>query len=142
MLLTEALLRGINAEAASKMPDYKNKKLSAKAKKIIMGHGWPGNVRELQACLTRASVWAVGESITEREMREALLIRPAKSGDLLGMELDNTFDIQDVIKELKRHYIQKAMAEKREEQDPGSRKLGLKSYQVLNKWMEDIGLKE
>jgi transcriptional regulator with PAS, ATPase and Fis domain len=142
MLLTDKLLEGINAEAVSKIPEYKDKKLSAKARKIINSHGWPGNVRELHACLTRASVWSGGDSITEREMRDALLIRPAKSGDILGLNLDNTFDIQDLIKELKRHYIQKALAESGGNKTKAAERLGLKSYQVLNSWMEDVGLKD
>jgi transcriptional regulator with PAS, ATPase and Fis domain len=142
MLLTDKLLEGINSEALDLDSGYKHKKLSAKARNIIKSHGWPGNVRELQASLTRASVWSGGETITEREMREALLERPAKAGDLLGRKLDNTFDIQELIKDLKKHYIKKALAENGNNKTKSAEKLGLKSYQVLSSWMEDVGLKE
>jgi len=142
MLLTDKLLEGINSEALDLDSGYKHKKLSAKARNIIKSHGWPGNVRELQASLTRASVWSGGETITEREMREALLERPAKAGDLLGRKLDNTFDIQELIKDLKKHYIKKALAENGNNKAKSAEKLGLKSYQVLSSWMEDVGLKE
>jgi len=135
------LMDTINEQASQKLPNYKSKKLSAKAKKIIKSHDWPGNVRELNACLTRASVWSNSESITEREMREALLTRPAQPGDILGLELDNTFDIQELIKELKRHYIEKALAETSGHKTNAAKKLGLKSYQVLNGWMNDLGIK-
>ena len=142
MLLTDKLLESINTEAVSKIPNYKDKKISAKAKKIIIGHGWSGNVRELHACLTRASVWSGGETITEREMRDALLIRPGKAGDILSLELDNTFDIHDVIKELKRHYVKKALKESSGNKTRSAEKLGLNSYQVLDTWMKELRLKE
>lgn len=141
MLLTDKLMETVNEELSRKLPNYKSKKLTAKAKKIIKSHDWPGNVRELYACLTRASVWSNSESITEREMREALLIRPAKPGDILGLELDNTFDIHELIKELKRHYIEKALSETSGQKTNAAKKLGLKSYQVLNGWMNDLGIK-
>ena len=67
---------------------------------------------------------------------------PRRRGDLLGRNLDNTFDIQELIKELKKHYIQKALAENSNNKTKSAEKLGLKSYQVLNSWMEDVGLKE
>ena len=141
MLLTDKLLERINSEALVLDSGYKHKKLSAKARNIIKSHGWPGNVRELQASLTRASVWSGGETITEREMREALLERPAKAGDLLGRTLDNTFDIYELIKDLKKHYIKKALAENGNNKTKSAEKLGLNNYQTLNKWMEDVGLK-
>jgi transcriptional regulator with PAS, ATPase and Fis domain len=142
MLLTNKLLEGINAEAVNKIPEYKDKKLSAKARKIINSHGWPGNVRELHACLTRASVWSGGDTITEPEMRDALLKRPVKSGDILGRNLDNTFDIHELIKELKRHYIKRALSETGGNKTKSAEKLGLNNYQTLKKWMEDVGIKE
>jgi DNA-binding NtrC family response regulator len=142
MLLTDRFFEDINNAELDLDSAYKHKKLSAKARNIIKSHGWPGNVRELQASLTRASVWSGGETITEREMREALLERPAKAGDLLGRNLDNTFDIQELIKDLKKHYIKKALSENGNNKTKSAEKLGLKSYQVLNSWMEDVGLKE
>ncbi|GHD13280.1 hypothetical protein GCM10007052_15240 [Halioglobus japonicus] len=142
MMLTDIFLRAINEAELDLDASYKHKKLSAKAMNVIKSHSWPGNVRELQASLTRASVWSGGETITEREMREALLERPAKAGDLLGRSLDNTFDIQGLIKDLKRHYIKKALTETGNNKTKSAEKLGLNNYQTLNKWMEDVGLKE
>ena len=142
MMLTDIFLQAINEAELDLDASYKHKKLSAKAMNVIKSHSWPGNVRELQASLTRASVWSGGETITEREMREALLERPAKAGDLLGRSLDNTFDIQELIKDLKRHYIKKALTETGNNKTKSAEKLGLNNYQTLNKWMEDVGLKE
>jgi transcriptional regulator with PAS, ATPase and Fis domain len=142
MLLTDKLFEDINGEELDLNSDYKHKKLSAKARNVIKSHGWPGNIRELQSSLTRASVWSRGETVTEEEMREALLERPAKAGDLLGRSLDNTFDIHSLIKELKRHYIKKAMAETGGSLKKSADKLRLNSYQTLSKWMADTGVQK
>ena len=142
MLLTDKLFEDINGEELDLNSDYKHKKLSAKARNVIKSHGWPGNIRELQSSLTRASVWSRGETVTEQEMREALLERPAKAGDLLGRSLDNTFDIHSLIKELKRHYIKKAMAETGGSLKKSADKLRLNSYQTLSKWMTDTGVQK
>ena len=142
MYLTDMCLEKVNANAGQTIPDYKHRKLSVKAKNVIKSHDWPGNVRELQSCLARACAWSNNETINEEVMRDALLQRPAKTGDLLGRGLDNAFDIQELIKELKRHYIKKALAETGNNKTKSAEKLKLNNYQTLNKWMEDVGLKE
>lgn len=141
-LLTDMLLQGINEKAEGRVPGYTHKKLSPKARNIINRHDWPGNIRELQATLTRASVWSDGATISEREMREALLERPAKPGDLLGLELNDSFDIHVLIRELKRHYIQRALAETGGTKKKAAELLGLNNYQTLNTWMQDVGVKD
>ncbi|MEM1189957.1 MAG: sigma 54-interacting transcriptional regulator [Pseudomonadota bacterium] len=140
MLLTDRLMEGINKEEIDRGADREHKKLSVKARNVIKAHSWPGNVRELQASLTRASVFALGRLITEQEMREAILQRPAKAGDLLSHEFNDSFDIQELIRSLKRHYLKKALAQTGDNKTKAADKLGLKSYQTLTKWMEDVGL--
>lgn len=141
MLLTDKLLEEINTEGIKKIDGYRGKRLSAKARHVIKTHGWPGNIRELHACLTRASVWSSGDTINEHEMRDAFLKRPEKTGDMLGREFDATFDIHELIKDLKRHYIKKALSETRDNKTKSAEKLKLNNYQTFNKWMEDVGLK-
>jgi len=51
-------------------------------------------------------------------------------------------ELDKLIKDLKKHYIKKALAENGNNKTKSAEKLGLKSYQVLNSWMEDVGLKE
>lgn len=141
-LLTDKLLDNINDEASQKLPAYKHKKISPKAKNIIMAHGWPGNVRELQATLTRASVWAETNTISEQEIRDALLQRPEADTGLLAQSLDNPVDIQELIKTLKKHYIDLALEKTHGNKTNAASLLGLNSYQTLNTWIKDVGIKE
>ena len=141
-LLTDKLLKSINDEASRKLPSYKHKKISPKAKNIIMSHSWPGNVRELQATLTRASVWAETDSINEQEIRDALLQRPEAGHGLLDQNLDNPVDIQGLIKTLKKHYIDLALEKTHGHKTKAASLLGLNSYQTLNTWINDVGIKE
>ena len=142
MDLTESLLETVNSNGEKTWPDYKHRKLSVAAKNVIKSHDWPGNVRELQSTLSRACAWSNDETISERAMRDALLQQPVKKGDLLGRSLDNTFDIHSLIKELKRHYIKKAMAETGGSLKKSAAKLRLNSYQTLSKWMADTGVQK
>jgi transcriptional regulator with PAS, ATPase and Fis domain len=141
-LLTDKLLESINDEASRKLPAYKHKKISPKAKNIIMAHGWPGNVRELQATLTRASVWAETTTISEQEIRDALLQRPEADTGILAQSLDNPVDIQELIKTLKKHYIDLALEKTHGNKTNAASLLGLNSYQTLNTWIKDVGIKE
>jgi len=139
-LLTDKLLDGINDVASRKLPAYKHKKISAKAKNIIMSHSWPGNIRELQATLTRASVWAETDTISEQEIRDALLERPKGDRGLLGHNLDKPVDIQEFIKILKRHYIGLALEKTDGNKTKAAGLLGLNSHQTLNTWINDVGI--
>ena len=107
-----------------------------------MSHSWPGNVRELQATLTRASVWAETGSINEQEIRDALLQRPEAGNGLLDQNLDNPVDIQGLIKTLKKHYIELALEKTHGHKTKAASLLGLNSYQTLNTWINDVGIKE
>ncbi len=138
-LLAERLLDEINRKAATQ-PGYQGKKISSKAKNIIIRHSWPGNVRELHATLLRASIWSEGNKLTEHDMQEALLQSPRGAADLLGHELDKSFKIESLIDNLKRHYIERALAQAGGKKKDAAELLGIGSYQVLTNWMKNLGL--
>lgn len=139
MLLAERLLETINQEA-SDQPGYTHKKLSAGAKKVILNHLWPGNVRELRAVLLRASIWNPGDTIEEADVADAMLENPAAKQDILHRPLGNGFDIQGLTDELKRHYIQRALAETNNNRTKAAELLGLNNYQTLSNWMSSLGM--
>lgn len=140
-LICQYLMDKINEEAKAQ-PGYTHKKISVKAKTIILNHPWPGNVRELYSTLLRASLWAEGDRITDRDIEEAILERPVKPSDLLGREMDKNFKIEDLTDELRRHYVTRALAQSGGSKTKAAEMLGLKSYQVLTNWMKSLGLKE
>lgn len=139
-LLAEYLLEQINRDAANQ-PGYKDKNISTKAKKLILNSNWPGNVRELHATLLRASLWGVENKISESDIKEAMLVTPQKGAQILGRDIDQGIDINDIIKEVSVHYIQRAMAVSGGSKKRAAELLKLKNYQTLNNWMEKYNIK-
>lgn len=140
-LLAEHIMENINKEA-SNQPGHTHKKISASAKKIILNHPWPGNVRELYATLLRASLWGNGNKISETDIKEALIESHQKSNDVLGRDISEGLDINDVIKEVTVHYIERALAKVDGSKTKAAELLHIKNYQTLSNWMAKYNIKE
>ena len=139
-LLAEALMEDINNKATTQ-PGYIHKKISPKAKNIIIKHQWPGNVRELYATLLRASIWSDGDKLTEKDLQEALLEAPKKVSNLLGRDFNKSFKIEELIDDIKRHYIERALIQSQRKKTEAAELLGIGSYQVLSGWMKKLDIK-
>lgn len=141
-LLVDDLLGRINAESASE-PAWREKRLSAGARNVLLQHPWPGNVRELANTLTRLAVWSSGDTITEQEVRESLLAGPANvrgARQVLDQPLSGGFDLQDTMATVARHYLERAMAEAGGNKTRAADLLGLNSYQTLTNWLKKYRL--
>ena len=138
-LLTGMLLECINQEAFTQ-PGYQHKKLSPGARKVILSHAWPGNVRELHAALLRATLWTGHDTISEADMRESMLQSPRKQGDILEKPLGNGFNIQELIDDVERHYIEKAWIQSGRRKTQAADLLGYKSYQTLDQRLKKLGI--
>jgi transcriptional regulator with GAF, ATPase, and Fis domain len=135
-LLIDRLLEQVNREAASE-PGYQEKKLSAGAKNLLIGHGWPGNVRELLNTLRRAAIWSDGGTISSEDVREALLPTAARNRqDVLRRPLGGGFNLQDLLKEVAQNYLRRAMDEAHGSKTKAAELVGLPSYQTLTNWLE------
>jgi DNA-binding NtrC family response regulator len=134
-LLIEHLLKQVNHEAAAE-PGYKEKKLSAAAKNLLLAHPWPGNVRELLNTLRRAAIWSEGAAISSEDVREALLPAavPARQ-DVLGRPLGGGFNLADLLGDVARHYLGRAMDEAQGSKTKAAELVGLPSYQTLTNWL-------
>jgi len=139
-LLAEYLLKQINLDAVNQ-PGYKDKKFSAGAKKLILSSDWPGNVRELHATILRASLWGAENKISESDIKEAMLVTPQKVAQILDRDIDQGININDVLKEVSVHYIQRAMTVSGGSKTRAAKLLKLKNYQTLNNWMEKYKIK-
>ncbi len=140
--LVDHLLEEINREARRSQPGYEEKKLTAAAKTLLSRQSWPGNVRELRNALLRASVWAVSPTIGEEEIRMSLLPEaPGRGDSVMRRPLGDGFDVNALLDEVRREYIERAMAEAHGKKTEAAKLLGLKSYQTLNQWMERLGVK-
>jgi DNA-binding NtrC family response regulator len=134
-LLIDHLLDHVNKEAASE-PGYKEKKLSAGARNLLLAHPWPGNVRELLNTLRRAAIWSDDAAISSEDVREALLPTavPVRH-EVLGRPLGSGFNLSDLLKEVARHYLGRAMDEAQGNKSKAAELVGLPSYQTLTNWL-------
>lgn len=140
-LLIERLLENANQAALGEEPKYERKKLSAGAKKLLLNHSWPGNVRELENTLMRATVWTEGSSISERDVRAALLSEPTSKQDPLSRKpLGEGFDLDQTLAEVSREYVRAAMKESGGNKSRAAELLGLNSRQTLNNRLRSLGL--
>ena len=121
--------------------NIEKKKLSVGAKKALKAHDFPGNLRELSNVLTRALIHSAKDTITQEEIEEATGVARLQhaNGDILDRAINKDFRLEDVLNEVKVHYIQRA------ERIGGgvvkaSALLGIKNYQTLTKWKKDLGL--
>ena len=135
-LLIETFLNKLHQEAGSD-----NKDISVSAKNLLFQHDWPGNVRELSNTLLRASIWATGREISAEDVRDALAVNLVRETDgILGRPLANGFQLQDVMAETARHYLNRALGDAHGNKTEAARLLGLSSYQTLTNWMEKYGV--
>jgi transcriptional regulator with GAF, ATPase, and Fis domain len=139
-LLIDHSLQQVNHES-SPDPSHKQKKLSAGAKNLLLSYSWPGNVRELLNTLRRAAIWSEGTTITADDAQEALLpTGPGVPKALLGRPLGDGFNLQDLLNELARHYLARAMDEAHGNKSRATELLGLPSYQTLTNWLSRYGV--
>jgi len=139
-LLTDRLLDKINKDASA-LPGYKHKKISPKAKNIILKHRWPGNIRELHATLLRASLWPSGDEISDTDISESIVQMSDENSEILDREIGNGFDIQELIDEVEEYYVRKAWQQSGGRKKQAAELLGYNSYQTFDKRMQKLGIK-
>lgn len=134
-LLIDWLLDKINAEYKGQI-GYESKKLSVGARNLLLEHPWPGNVRELSNTLRRALIWSDGQTLTAEDIRDALLqFSSLTTGEILNRPLGKGLDIQQLLGDVARHYLQRAMDESGGNKTRAAELIGLPSYQTLTNWL-------
>ena len=114
-------------------PTVTQKRLSPSARNALHQHPWPGNARELLNTLKRASLWSLEETITEEDIKEALMpAKPPKRPDPFGYQLGNGFDLDELVDEVKRHYLKEAWSQSRQTKSKAAELIGYKSYQKFD----------
>ena len=117
------------------------KKISAGARNLLLHHPWPGNVRELLNTLRRADVWNPGDTIQAEDIREAMFpVDLQPSEHVLNRNMGEDFNIQEVMGEVARHYLQRGMNECGANKSKAAKLLGLPNYQTLTNWLKKYGL--
>lgn len=140
--LVDFLLHEVNQKSASE-PGYKSKKLSAGARNVISVHRWPGNVRELYNALMRAAIWSDGETISKEEMRSYILAMPSgPSQGVMDHALGDGFSLEELLDDVSRHYIQRALEGSSGVKTKAAESVGFKSHQRLTDWMVRLGMED
>jgi transcriptional regulator with PAS, ATPase and Fis domain len=137
--LAKALLEQINQEAKHEQ-EYVHKKFSANAINFISQQPWAGNVRELQATILRATLWQAGNVLNEDDIAQSLISSTRKSESIMDRDLSQGFDINEIIGELTKLYVVKAMEHCHGNKSKAASLLGLKNYQTLNNWIEKYNI--
>ncbi|AJY71164.1 hypothetical protein RW64_17175 [Geobacter sulfurreducens] len=121
---------------------YLRKTLSAGARTVLLQHSWPGNVRELQNTLIRAALWSCGNTLEKEDIIEALLPAPSKSeGErILGRPLSGGVVLEEILSDVARHYLERAVMEAGGSKSKAARLLGFKNYQTLDNWLKKYSL--
>lgn len=139
--MIDALLEQVNREG-QEQPGYVDKRLSAGARNLLVRHDWPSNVRELQNTLRRAAIWSSEETLTVEDIREAIL--PATYAgareSVLDRPLGEGLDLPDLLAQVARHYIARALDEAHGNKTRAACLVGLPSYQTFTNWMRRYGV--
>ena len=140
-LLIDALLQQVNGAATDL--GIRHKKLSAAARNLLLQHPWPGNVRELLNTLQRAAVWSDDETISLEAISDAILLSPRVlhgEHDILNRPLDSGVELEALMAQVARHYIERALAHTRNNKTQAARLLGFGNYQTFTNWMNRYGV--
>jgi transcriptional regulator with PAS, ATPase and Fis domain len=123
---------------------WKYKKISAGARNLMHQHPWPGNIRELINTLSRATIWVGGDTIQQEHVRESFLVikKTIKEDvDVLNRELDNGFNLLDLLGQISRHYLKRALAESHGNKTLAAKLIGLPNYQTFTNWLKKYDIK-
>ncbi len=131
-LIVDELLKSVNQEMGQ------TRTISDEARNRIRRHQWPGNVGELKAVLRRAAVWADEEIQAEHIESSILPVTVKTQGDsVLDRPLDEV-NIHELLDEVSRHYLQRALDSTDGNKTKAASMLGLNNYQTLTNWMSRL----
>jgi transcriptional regulator with PAS, ATPase and Fis domain len=79
----------------------------------------------------------------EEDIRAAIHPAIAQERDnILTRPLGNGFDLQDLLAQVARHYLARALAEANDNKTEAAKLVGLPSYQTFTNWMNRYGVAE
>ncbi len=134
MALSDSFLSSINREFQAQNPDFRPVKFSEGALNEMLRYDWPGNVRELYNVIMQGALLCDRQTIDRDDIVQIFNEHrhPQKTTeDILSLPLGGDFNLNDVIDEVRRNYIEKAMLEAGGNKSKAAKLLGLKSAPAL-----------
>lgn len=127
----------------NKFSDYngwKYKNISADARNFILSCPWNGNIRELQNAITQMIIWSDEKEVSLDTAKNAVVSEIYKENDILNRSIGGNFNINDLLKTVARHYLEKALKESGGNKSKATELLGLPNYQTFTNWCKKYGL--
>ena len=137
-ILIEHYLEKINTDSKDQ-PEWQHKYISPEAKILLLEHHWSGNVRELYHTLLRVAIWSKQSEIGEIDIQNNFLRIPSHVNDVMNQNLRKGFDLQGVLDNVERAYIQRAL-NKAQGKKRAAELLGISNYQTLTNRMARLGI--
>ncbi len=143
-LLMDHILEKINADEEKTQKDFQHKKISASAKNFMLSLPWRGNFRELEFTIRRAALlWSSGSAIDQEDIEKSLLTLPQKEEtDILNRPLGNGLNIEKVMGEVARHYLERAFREAGGNKTKAANLVGLSNYQTFTNWSQRYDIED
>ncbi len=138
-ILTDYFLTDINTEFKNQK-GWISKSISNSGRKAIKSYSWPGNVRELQNTLMRMAIWSSDGIIEAGDVENSLLGIEEPDSPILEKALGNGFDLEELLGEIAKVYLERAMDDAGENKSAAADLLGFKNYQTLTNWLKRYGM--
>lgn len=88
-------------------------------------------------------MWSFEPTLKESDIRAALLSDAPGSGaaeGILARQLTEGFELESVLDEVRRHYVERARTASAGNKSRAARLLGLNSHHVLSNWTKRLGM--
>jgi DNA-binding NtrC family response regulator len=96
----------------------------------------------LQNTLVRAALWSNGNILEKQDIQDALLpISCTKDTiDVVGRPLGEGLKLEEIMSDVARHYLERAMKETAGNKSKATKLLGLNNYQTMDNWLRKYGV--
>jgi len=132
-------------EMFSDTPGYKTKTIEKSAMAMLKSYYWPGNIRELKNTILQAVSWNPrADEISKSDIEGSINYSEKDSSrinSIFDRSLGEEFRIDEIIAEVTRHYLKKAIKQSGGKRIKAARLMGFKNHQTFNNWLERYNVK-
>jgi transcriptional regulator with PAS, ATPase and Fis domain len=140
--ICDHILENLNREFGDQ-EGWKSRTLSPDGLEAVKKHPWPGNIRELINTLTRAAIFHSSELIDGPAIAESIIDtddgNSGRGNEILGRPISEGFCLEDIMGEVARHYLQRALDETQGKKKAAAELLGFSNYQTFDNWVKRYG---
>lgn len=140
--IAETLLSQINTQFQDDNSDYIPKSLTGEAKDYLRSQRWPGNVRQVYNALLQTAVFSIEDEISSDDLAASLTEIPgSKSVSILDHTVEDGFSLDDVVADVRRHYIKIGYEKAGRNASQAAKLLGYSTAQTLRNHIKELDIK-